>query len=67
MTLKKLYRSRTDRKLSGVLGGLSKMVGIDPSILRIAFIILLFPTGFFPLILIYLACVFIVPEESDVR
>jgi phage shock protein C len=64
--MKKLHRSRTDRKLSGVLGGLSDYLGIDASILRILFVILLIPTGFFPLGIIYIAWIFLVPEESDI-
>jgi phage shock protein PspC (stress-responsive transcriptional regulator) len=65
--MKKLYRSRSDRKLSGVLGGLSKYLGVDASVLRILFVILLIPTGFFPLGIIYFAWIFLVPEESDVN
>jgi phage shock protein C len=64
--MKRLYRSRKNRKLSGVLGGLSDYVGIDASMLRILFLILLIFTGFFPLGVTYLVCIFIVPEESDV-
>jgi phage shock protein C len=64
--MKKLYRSRSDRKLSGVLGGLSKYLGVDASVLRVLFVILLIPTGFFPLGIIYFAWIFLVPEESDV-
>jgi phage shock protein PspC (stress-responsive transcriptional regulator) len=64
--MKRLYRSRSDRKLSGVLGGLSDYMGVDASIVRILFVILLIPTGFFPLGIIYIASIFLVPEETDV-
>jgi phage shock protein C len=64
--MKKLYRSRSDRKLSGVLGGLANYMGIDASVLRVLFAILLIVTGFFPLILIYIVWIFLVPEESDI-
>ncbi|QGQ48066.1 PspC domain-containing protein [Metabacillus sediminilitoris] len=64
--MKKLIRSNSDRKLSGVLGGLAKYTGIDASLLRVLFVILLIFTGFFPLVLIYAAWIFVVPEESDV-
>ncbi len=32
---KKLYRSRTDRKIWGVCGGLAKYFDIDPTIVRV--------------------------------
>jgi phage shock protein C len=64
--MKKLLRSTSDRKLSGVLGGLARYTGMDASLLRILFVILLIFTGFFPLVLIYIAWIFLVPEESDV-
>ncbi|HJX35956.1 MAG TPA: PspC domain-containing protein [Dehalococcoidales bacterium] len=58
---KKLYRSRTDRKLVGVCGGLGKYFDIDPTIVRIVFVALLFcgTLGFW----LYIAMAIIVPEE----
>ncbi len=35
---KKLYRSRTDRKIWGVCGGLAKYFDIDPTVVRIIFV-----------------------------
>ncbi|WP_433744573.1 PspC domain-containing protein [Falsibacillus pallidus] len=64
--MKKLARSRSNRKIAGVLGGLSKSVGIDANVLRVIFIILLFPTGFFPMAITYGLLVFILPNEEDV-
>jgi len=34
----KLYRSRTDRKIWGVCGGLAKYFDIDPTIVRVIFV-----------------------------
>jgi phage shock protein PspC (stress-responsive transcriptional regulator) len=58
---KKLYRSRTDRKLVGVCGGLGKYFDIDSTIVRIVFVLLLFcgSLGFW----LYIAMAIIVPEE----
>lgn len=59
---KKLYRSRTDRKICGVFGGLAKYLGIDSTVLRLVYIFLsLFVLGF-PII-IYFVCALIIPEE----
>ncbi|WRP06109.1 PspC domain-containing protein [Rossellomorea aquimaris] len=62
---KQLARSRSDRKLAGVIGGLSRYVGIDATILRVIFIILLIPTGFFPLVIVYGLLGFVLPNEEE--
>ncbi len=61
--LRKLYRSQTDRKLAGVLGGIAEYTGIDSSLLRILFVLgILFSVGSLPLI--YLVWIFVVPNEE---
>jgi phage shock protein PspC (stress-responsive transcriptional regulator) len=59
---RKLYRSRTNRWIFGVCGGLAEFFGIDTTIVRLVFVIgaLL---GFGSFILIYLVMFFVVPEE----
>jgi phage shock protein PspC (stress-responsive transcriptional regulator) len=61
---KRLYRSRTDRKIAGVCGGLAEYFNIDPVIIRIIALILLLPgglPGFIPYVIMWL----IVPEAPD--
>ena len=60
---KKLYRSRTDRKIWGVCGGLAKYFNIDPTIVRvIAVLSFLFGTlGIWA----YIIMALVVPEESQ--
>ena len=58
----RLYRSRGDRWVAGVLGGLGKYLGIDPIVLRIVFIVLAV-AGFGPLVLVYIVAAVIVPEQ----
>lgn len=61
---RKLYRSRTDRKLLGVLGGFAKYFNIDATILRIIYVLLsLFVLGC-PII-IYLIVALVIPEEPE--
>lgn len=60
--MKKLYRSKTDRKIAGVAGGLSEYFNIDPTIVRIGFILLALPGG--PSILIYFLLWLVIPEEA---
>ena len=58
---KKLYLSRTDKKLAGVCGGVAKFFGIDATIIRLlwALAILIVGSG----VLLYIVCAFIIPEE----
>ena len=59
---KKIYKSKTDRKLFGVLGGLANYLGIDSTILRIVYVLLsVFVLG--SPIIIYLIAALIIPEE----
>lgn len=62
--MKKLFRSRYDKKLTGVLGGLAEYFGIDSTLLRLIFVISLVVTAFMPMILIYFLAAFIMPEEA---
>ena len=56
-----LRRSRDDRVIAGVCGGLGRYFGIDPVILRIAFVVLLLAGG--AGILLYVVAWIAVPEE----
>jgi phage shock protein PspC (stress-responsive transcriptional regulator) len=59
---RRLYRSRTDRVLGGVCGGLGRYVGIDPVIVRVAAVALVFLGG--AGVLLYLAALLLVPSED---
>lgn len=58
---KRLYRSKKERMIGGVCGGLAQYLGLDPTIVRLVFILLLFapPSG----VLIYLIMFLVTPEE----
>src|SRR4051812_12280358 len=60
--LGRLRRSTTDRKVAGVAGGLARHLDIDPVILRVAFVVLVFFGG--AGILVYGACWLLVPEDD---
>ncbi len=57
----RLYRSTTDRSLAGVCGGLAAWLGLDPSIIRIAWVLLSLMTGGI-FVLLYLVMAVVVPE-----
>ncbi len=60
---KRLYRSRTERVIWGVCGGLAKYFDIDPTIIRVIAILLIFASGFG--ILAYIIIAIIVPLEGS--
>jgi phage shock protein C len=60
---KRLYRSRDDRMIWGVCGGLAKYFDIDPVIVRIIMILLIFAGG--AGILAYIILAIVVPLESS--
>jgi phage shock protein C len=61
---KKLYRSTDDRWLAGVCGGLAKYFNIDPTLVRVIFIVLAL-IGLGGVILYLLFWVFIPPEPTE--
>jgi phage shock protein C len=63
---KRLTRSTTDRMLAGVCGGIARNIGVDPTIIRIAYAVLTFFTAIFPGIILYILLAIIIPAESDV-
>ena len=58
-TPRKLYRSRKERMIAGICGGLSEHFGIDPTWIRLIFILLFFAGGC--ALLVYLILWIIVP------
>ncbi len=60
---KKLTRSRTDKKMFGVCGGIANYFGISATFVRLMFVIATLLGYGFPIIL-YLAMAIVVPKES---
>jgi phage shock protein C len=58
---RRLYRSRTDRKLAGVCGGLAQYFNTDATLIRVLFVVLALLGG--PGLVIYLLMWILVPEE----
>jgi phage shock protein PspC (stress-responsive transcriptional regulator) len=57
----KLYRSRDNRMIGGVCGGLGEFFDIDPTLIRLLFVLLTIFGG--SGVLVYLVMLLIVPEE----
>jgi len=64
MDVKKLYRSSTDKMIAGVCGGLGKYLGLDPTLLRLMFALLVvFGVG--SGVLVYLILMIVIPLEPE--
>ncbi|RYG74413.1 PspC domain-containing protein [Lentibacillus lipolyticus] len=62
---KRLYRSRSERMISGICGGLAEYFDIDPTIIRLLFAALAFAGG--ASIYAYIIGLFVIPNEEEVR
>lgn len=60
---KKLYRSSTNKMLSGVCGGIGEYFNIDPTLIRLVWAIATFVTGIFVGILAYVVAAIIIPSD----
>ena len=58
---KKLRRSRTDRRIAGVCGGLAQFLDIDPTAVRVAMALLVLFGGMS--LIVYLVMWLIIPDE----
>ncbi|MBP5678136.1 MAG: PspC domain-containing protein [Bacteroidales bacterium] len=58
---RRLTRSTVDRKIAGVCGGIAKYLNIDPTVVRILFLLALFcgSLGFWAYLIVWIAA----PEE----
>jgi phage shock protein C len=61
---KQLYRSRQDRMIGGVCGGLGEYFGIDPTLVRILFVFGAFLGVPGALALVYLVMLILVPQDQ---
>ena len=62
--VKKLYRSKTDKVFTGVCGGLATYFGVDPVVIRLFWVVIVFLSGFFPGVLAYIVAAFLIPLEQ---
>ena len=66
MNNKLLTRSTKDRMIAGICAGLADYMGMDPTVVRLIFVLLFFVTG--PgVLLAYLIMALIVPNESTAQ
>jgi len=63
---KQLTRSASNRMVAGVCAGLGEYFGIDPTVVRLLFVLAFF-TGFGGIAIVYLIMALVVPEQTTVQ
>jgi len=60
--MKRVYRSRTDKKIFGVCGGIGEAYNLDPNVIRIVVVFLALATGLLPMVITYVVARFLMPS-----
>lgn len=60
-----LRRSKTNRVIAGVVGGLAEYFGVDPTLLRVVYVVGSIVSAAFPGILVYILLWLLIPEAED--
>ena len=63
--IKRIYREREDAKLGGICAGLGTYLGLDPVILRVAWLLATVFTGFVLGIVAYLMAWIVIPQRPQ--
>jgi phage shock protein C len=66
MSTKKLTKSTSNQKMSGVLAGIGNYFNVDPTLVRLGFIILAIFTAVFPCVIAYFLADWILPKDTEV-
>lgn len=62
--MKRLYRSKTDRMVVGICGGMGEYWGVDPTLIRLGMVALVLLSGG-GMILAYIVGAIIIPEKPN--
>ncbi len=65
MTMRKIYRSKKDKMIAGICGGLGEMFEIDPTLIRLGLVFIGLATGVLPLIIAYVIGWIIIPMSPE--
>ena len=61
--MRRIYLSKTDKKIAGICGGIGEMLDIDPTLIRLSLVFLCFVTAVIPVVLTYLIAWLIIPQK----
>ncbi|KUG19956.1 MAG: PspC domain-containing protein [Methanomicrobiaceae archaeon] len=62
---KTLYRSKRDRIIAGVCGGLGDYLDVDPNVIRLLWVVITVFSGGFPGVILYIVAWVLIPEEGS--
>lgn len=60
---KKLYRSNTNKMVAGVCGGIGEYFNVDPTLIRLAWVLLSIPMAMFGGLIAYILAAIIIPSR----
>jgi len=63
-TGKRLYRPQHDRKLAGICAGLAEYLGVDPVLMRVAWVVFAFLSAGVAIVL-YAVLIFVIPNQDE--
>jgi phage shock protein C len=61
--MQKLYLSEKDKKIAGVCGGIGETYNIDPTLIRLVFVLAALATAIIPVLVTYIVAWIIVPKK----
>jgi phage shock protein C len=65
VSTKRLTRSRRHKMIAGVCGGLAEYFELDPTVVRVAYVLISIVSVAFPGILAYIVLMFVMPPPDD--
>jgi len=63
MSTRKLRKTPHDKMVAGVCGGIAEYFGIDPTLVRVGYVILSVLSTGFPGLLVYIILAFVMPDN----
>ncbi len=63
---RRLYRSRTDKMIAGVCGGLGEYLDVDPTLIRLLFVFAVL-AGFGSGVVLYIIMALVMPYKDDLQ
>lgn len=63
MSTRKLRKTPHDKMIAGVCGGIAEYFGVDPTLIRVGYVILSVLSTVFPGLLVYIVLAFVMPDK----
>jgi phage shock protein C len=60
---KRLTRSRNEKMIAGVCGGLAEFFEIDPTLVRAGYVVFSLLSAAFPGLIVYIVLAFVIPQD----